>query len=336
MFKGNRRTHAAVAALAASLLVLTACSADAPPEVTPGDQGTVPEISELKIGIVGAAADAPLYIAQEKGWFDEVGLDVEIVTTGAGAASTSAVVSGSNHIGSGAIVPIIIAASQGLDLREIASANVGSESDANEGELNSAILVAEGSDISGVEDLAGKTIAVNALQSLGHIAVLGSLENQGVDVSTVNFIELGFPDMIPALTADRVDAIWEIEPFVTAAKAQGARAVDYPYESVMPHFPIAAFFATGEFVDNHPVTIELFTEVYQRAQAYAQENPDELRALVPTFTRIDESTAAIMGISPFVSKFSKENVEKLTDLMLRHGFIDSQPDMEKVFSLVVE
>ena len=48
------------------------------------------------------------------------------------------------------------------------------------------------------------------------------MDEAGVDVSKVEFIELPFPDMVPTLQSGDVDAVWLVEPFQTAADEAGA------------------------------------------------------------------------------------------------------------------
>ena len=52
-----------------------------------------------------------------------------------------------------------------------------------------------------------------------------SVRKAGGDPAKVKFVELPFPDMPAALQAGQVDAIFVVEPFLTAALGAGRRKV---------------------------------------------------------------------------------------------------------------
>jgi hypothetical protein len=70
----------------------------------------------------------------------------------------------------------------------------------------SAVVVAAGSRIATVKDLPGKTIAVNTLKNVNEIVLKSYLESHGVEPTALKYTELGFPDMLAAITQHRVDA----------------------------------------------------------------------------------------------------------------------------------
>ena len=57
------------------------------------------------------------------------------------------------------------------------------------------------------EDLAGKTIAVNALKGVGEIVIRAALSKLGVDRNSVKLVAMPFPAMRAALNNGQVDAI---------------------------------------------------------------------------------------------------------------------------------
>src|SRR5690606_41642285 len=63
-------------------------------------------------------------------------------------------------------------------------------------------------------DLAGRTVAVNALNNIGGLLISGALRKLGVDTTAIKFMEIGFPDANAALESGRVDAAYQTEPFL--------------------------------------------------------------------------------------------------------------------------
>lgn len=75
-------------------------------------------------------------------------------------------------------------------------------------------------------DLAGRTIAVNALKDVGETVIKAALKKSGVDPNSVKLTPLPFPSMRSALGNGQVDAIWTPEPFLSRAiNLDGTRVV---------------------------------------------------------------------------------------------------------------
>jgi NitT/TauT family transport system substrate-binding protein len=293
------------------------------------------KLTTMKVGIVGLTADAPLYIANEKGWFKEAGLDVQPTTVGSGAASLAAAVGGSNQIGTGNLLSLVQAVAKGLQLQAIAPANEAAVSASDRAHATSAIMVPADSPIKTPADLAGKTIAVNAVKSLGDLTILESLQKKGVDVSGIKFTELGFPDMLTALDSHRVDAIWEVEPFVTAAKAQHARVIDWNFEGTASRLPLGVYYATTKWIGDNKAAAASFSKVIKRANAYANAHPDEVRRVVPTFTKIPAAAAKTMALTVDSQSFSQANIDLIGRLMVKHKLVDELPDLNQIFGPVI-
>ena len=79
------------------------------------------------------------------------------------------------------------------------------------------------SPIKSAKDLAGKKVAVNTLKNIGDTTVRESVGKAGGDPTTSSSSSCRSPTCRPRSQAGQVDAAWVVEPFVTIAKAQGAR-----------------------------------------------------------------------------------------------------------------
>ena len=324
----NRSKSASVLLAAGVLLLGTACgSSDREGGAGETDDGLTP----LSVGVTGLTTDAPLYIAQKMGWFEDAGLDVEIDTAGGAASVIPSLVNGERQIGAGNLISTIQATAQGIPMKAVAVQNVAAASEADTEHITSAILVPADSPIQNAADLAGATVAVNALNSLGDLTIKATVEAAGADPDGVEFIEMGFPDMIAAADTGRVEAVWEVEPFVTAGLAAGLRAVAYNFEAAAPEFPIGTYFTTEDFAAENPEALESFRSVIDRATEYATENPDAVREIVLEYTQIPPAAAEQMALPNLVTSLDEEKVELLGELMVRYGLADEVPDLAAIF-----
>jgi hypothetical protein len=96
-------------------------------------------------------------------------------------------------------------------------------------------MVTEDSPIRGYAGLAGKTIAVNALENVADVTLKAALDEHGVDHTQVKYLEVRFADMLAALDAGRVDAAFLAPPFETIARRSGGfRSIGFPFVDVSP------------------------------------------------------------------------------------------------------
>lgn len=282
------------------------------------------ELREIKVGVIPIVDTAPLWLGAEKGFFEEEGLDLEIVETTGGAAAGPGVVSGSFDVAFGNTISTMVAVDQGLPLKYLTNGLATTGEDPDVG----AVLAAADSDISGPADLAGKTVAVNNLNNIGDTTIRTVVEEAGGDPMTIDFVEIAFPDMPAALERGQVDAAWVLEPFKSAALNDGATMVTNNFADFDPELDIAGYFTTMETFENDKELVDAFTAAMTASLDYAEENPDEVRDIVGTYTKIDEAGRAEMTLPRFRAEFDRDAMTKLGDAAVKYGTLDEAPDLD--------
>jgi len=215
-----------IAVLLLALLALAGCSAlgdDSPSNNNnQGSSGTpgAPEKASLKVAVLPTMDTVPLHLAIEAGYFKEVGLDVTPVTAASGADCVAKMVAGEVDFAFSSWTPFFVAKSKGVaDVKLVADATTSANG-------YSVVSTMPNSPIQSVKDLAGKRVAITAKLTMSHLLVLSALKDAGVDANTVQFAEMAFPQMIPALQGGQVDAAFLVEPFIQGAvKAANVRQV---------------------------------------------------------------------------------------------------------------
>lgn len=318
------RIGARILASAASVTIvaagLVACSG--------GDQKPAEEeggVATVRVATLPIVDAAPLYLGIEKGFFADEDIEIEPQILGSGAEVVTSVISGESDFGTGNTISALAAAAKSLPLK-LVSPNM---TEAEDGGAYSPLLVKKDSPIQGIADLEGKTIAVNTLQNIGTLTINTALEKAGVDPSSVQFLEVPFPDMGAALESDRVDAIWTVEPFGTI-NMENTRIVSEPLKETMPGLLIGLWFTTDEFLEKNPEVAKRFLSALNKAKAYANDHPDEARSIVTTYTTISPEVAEKMVLGHFPEKFDRASLELLGELAVRDGIIDAQPDYDKI------
>lgn len=327
----TRRMTASFAAVLAVGVLALGCGGDsgdgAPSDA--GGQADAGGLTTLDVGIIGIAADAPIWVAMERGFFEEEGLKIETHTAAGGAAIVPAVVSGDFDIGTGGLLSVISAGARGLPLKVLAedgavlSHATAATSLDDEEHLGNGIFASDES-IRTAEDLEGGTIAVTTLKSINTALASAWLEKHGVDPSSVEFLEVPFPDQPVALEAGRVDAAFLIEPFLTEALENGAHAVGYPLAEVTPGLTLAGYFVTEEFAQGNPEVLAGFQRAILRANEYVDTHEDAYREAIIANTDIPEETVQKMRLRSFEPR-RDDSLEVMARLAAKYGVLDQEP-----------
>ena len=189
------------------------------------------DLIPLRIGAPPTDATGEGFYGVDQGFYKAAGLDVTITPMFNGAAMAAALAAGSIDILTGTVVPTAEAVARGIDLRVIAP---GLIYDRGQGQ-SVVVVVATASPAKTAVDLNGKTIAVNGLGDLTHLALLAWLGSNGADVKSVKLLEVPFPSVGAALDGGRIDAALLVEPFTTALQGK-VRIIGDTMPGVGPRF----------------------------------------------------------------------------------------------------
>ncbi|MET0714689.1 MAG: ABC transporter substrate-binding protein, partial [Mycetocola sp.] len=187
------------------------------------------------------------------------------------------------------------------------------------------------SGIESIEDLEGKKVAVNTLKNTGELTIKVLMEEAGMDVSKVEFLELPFPDMVPTLQSGGVDAVWLVEPFQTAANEAGAKKLFANFSGPTAGVPLSGLGMTADFVKANPNTTAAFIRALEKANALLAENPDAAREIVPTYSKTTPELAAKIMLPEWVAGSAKaENLEVWNKIMVDQGAIPAPVDLDQM------
>jgi NitT/TauT family transport system substrate-binding protein len=281
-----------------------------------------PELSELTVGTLPIVDVAPVYIAIEQGLFEAEGLTVTPEVMQGGAAAIPALQGGDLDMAFGAWPSFLIANQRGIPLRAVADGVVGVEGFTE-------FLAKPDSGLQGnPAGMAGKKVAVNTLGNVAELNLRYTLDQAGVDYSTVTPVELPFPDMGAALDGGSVDVIWTVEPGVTATKANlGAEVVSEAYVGDMANWPVAGYFVTQEFADQNPNTVAAFSRALEAAAQLARDDPTVLPDIVQTYTSIPPELTQQLTYPEYRGALDPAQLQRVYDLLLQYEMIDEGLDV---------
>lgn len=307
-----------------ALLALAACSGgDTASEATADGAG---ELTPVTIGVLPIVDTAASWLGQQEGFFEEEGIDLEIVPTDGGAGALAGVVSGDYEFAFGNVISVMVARDEGLPVEYVTNGTSVSGSEDGFG----AVVVPADSDIEDAADLAGRTVSVNNFANITGATTSYAVEQAGGDPSTIDFVEIAFPDAPAAIANEQVDAAMVVEPFLTATLEQGARVVSWNFQAI-PDLDIAGYFTTSERVESDPELVERFQRAMNKSLEYAEENPDAVRDVVGTYTEIGDDVRAAMNLPTFRTEFNLDAAQELGQAAVRYGILENEPDYDAIF-----
>lgn len=215
--------------------------------------------SKVAIQIDGAATPyyAPLYLAQEKGFFEEEGLDVEFYYASASEIVKN-VAAGNVAFGFPNSDPVVMGRANGVPINIIHTTY-------QEG-LGS-IIFKEKSGIKEPRDLKGKTIGITSFGSPNYIQLQVILEKAGLSIKDVQIKIIGTGAIVNALVSDQVDAISFSMLRTYDLRGQGEKVNEFRSEEYMP--TQGNVLVTSEaFRKNHKKECRAFIRALNKSLAY--------------------------------------------------------------------
>ncbi|HLM03780.1 MAG TPA: ABC transporter substrate-binding protein [Blastococcus sp.] len=320
----TRRATSAVAGLAVIALAATGCGGDDADTGGGGGGGGggTDEITKIQIGTLPTANAAAMYLGMQEGYFEDEGLEVEPTVLQSGNEIITGMVAGDYDFGFVGYISAGIAAARGVPVCVLTSSDATGTTPEDDWQ----VLVAGGdSPINGPDDLVGKTIGVNALGGVAEVMIKAALDKEGVDWKSVNMIEVPFPEVPAAIAADRIDAGFATEPFVTTVLDQGGKVVFAPQSDLAPEYPNGSYAASEQAFQEDPDLMEAFTAAMTKSLEYARDNPDAVREIIPTYTRIPPEVASRMRLPVFQPELKEDAIDEQMGFLEEYDIVDEAP-----------
>ena len=219
---------------------------------------------KVAVGTGGSASDAPFYIAYDKGFFKDEGLDVDLIVLDSGAKVIAPLGTGELDVGSGALsVGFWNALVRGIKFRIVAD-----RGHAQPGYLYQTVFMRKDLVDSGrfksLKDLKGMRMGF-AAQGVTSLSLLNeAAKYAGIKFEDITPVYLSFPQQIAALQNKALDGTLLIEPQATVAvnAGYGVRFMDtnefYPYQQ------ISVIFFSERFATERKEVAEKFMRAWLR------------------------------------------------------------------------
>ncbi|MBU4239928.1 MAG: ABC transporter substrate-binding protein [Actinobacteria bacterium] len=282
--------------------------------ITPGC-GKKESTNVVKVGYLRSDLhQLAYYVAREKGFFTEEGLDVkEGGVFNAGPEEMSAFSAGELDMGYVGSAPAVTFAAQDMvDIQIVAQVNAA----------GSSIVVRSGLEAGDVSALKGRTVAVPGHSTVQDFLLRLALKEAVLEENEINIITLKPPETIAALGSGQVDAFVAWEPYPQIAVVQNAGWVLENSSEIWPHHPCCVLVVDRDFASRNPDTVRRFVAAHVKATQYINDNPLEAADMGHLFTGQDsDAVEAAMGNIEFVYKLNVEGLERYVEFLKEIGVV---------------
>lgn len=269
-----------VIAKAAIAFVLAATVASLP------QAASAQALEKRKINVATASLGLPylpLILAQQRKYFADEGLEVEIAAFAGGSKALQSLMGGSSDVASGAYSNTLTMAAKGQKLKNfVVSVRYPA--------LTIAVSKRAADRYQSPKDLKGMKIGVSAPGSSTHMIVSHLLSKGGLTSNDVSIIGVGTSaGAVAAVEKGEIDAIINSDPVM--AKLESDNAVKVIAETRTSKgtqdlfggpYPEAGLYATADFIAKNPNTMQAITNALVRAILWMQQaSIDDIAANVP-------------------------------------------------------
>ncbi|MFA6161195.1 MAG: ABC transporter substrate-binding protein [Patescibacteria group bacterium] len=224
---------------------------------------------------------APMYVAQEKGFFKEQGLDVEIFPTGGDEKTFAALLSNEAQFGVADPTFVAISGEKGQPGKIIAPIVQGVP-------FWGVAKAQRDVQIKQPSDLGSYKVATFPSPSTAYTLQKNMFVSGGLKP---NIQETAFGSLLAALAADKVDIALELEPNVSLAVKNGDK-IAYRLADYYPQFALTGLSVLPDYLGKHPDVAQKMVNALGKSFAFIRENPEETaKILHKRFPEVDEDVA---------------------------------------------
>ncbi|XUL93234.1 ABC transporter substrate-binding protein [Streptomyces galilaeus] len=312
------RSHrtATVFCAAATLLAAAACGSNSPSKSTSSAKDQLTYVTAF-----GAAGrDAFAWVAEQKGYFRQAGIDVKIELGKAAGENLKALASGKAQFTSLDLTGAMISAGARnstayRDFRAVLAIHQ---------RTLVSIMAMQGSGISTPKDLTGKKIAA-AANSVNQLLFPGYAKLAGIDTAGIHWIAVQPVQLGPALASGKADALSTFligRPTIEKAtvQARSKHVVVFPYSTYLPDLFGNATVTTATIAAKQPDLVKRFRTALLKGLKYTIQHPDEAGKLLHAKHPETDAAAATQEIklmTPAVTAEGTANIGVITEARMQ-------------------
>lgn len=321
-----RKVSWVVCSLLLVMLAIQSCAGAAPKQ-------ELPDLGKLQVGYIPIIGYAPVFVAVEKGYFAEQGLDVELQSFNSGSLMIAPLSAGQLDVGAGESgTSLFNAIAQGLDV--IVVAGLASQPP---GYGATPVLIRKDlvGVIDGPEDFKGRKVAINVERGVAEYLLAQYLAKAGLTVDDVQIVTLPIPEMGTAFANGAIDAALQAQPLAAKSVSDGVAEILIDGDEIVDTPQNGVIYFGKRLLDpaNREVGIRYLMAYLKAARDLYGEGwrTDENAAIINKYTQV-AIPAIQKGVAFFFDPNGKINTAS-TESIQRYLFERGYTELEKPLSM---
>lgn len=250
--------------LVGSLMILSGCGGSEEDQTAAESGDSIP----CKIGYWGGTCEAPIYIAKEKGYFEECGISPELFVIT--EDTTTLMAKGQldcYELTPDQFMPI----KNGMEVKIIDSLHTGCIQGAATKE----------SGIKSVKDLEGKKVGITNQGEITQIQVASEMVKAGKDPDKVEWVNYPNPQKQQAMEQGEIDAFVSYDPFAEMAVQDGhVKFFSNTFDDGLKEVLCCFIGANEAALEEHPELAGRLSKAFKMACEYLEEDPQGAAELI--------------------------------------------------------
>lgn len=301
------------------------------------------DLVDVPIGIAPTMTSSAMFIAREKGYFEEQGINAVLNPFRlSGAQMIPFLATGQIYVGGGTINAGMYNAIQS----DIPIKLVSEKGSLHPGKGHLALIIRKEHIDSGrykeLSDLKGMAFATPAKGVSQQIIMERYLKTVGLGLEDVRLTHMGYPDMNVALANGAIDATIQIEPFVASAVEKGIAVRISGADEVYPEQQAAAIMYSPVFIEKHPELARRFMVAYVKGLRdyndafFKNKNREAIIQILIKSTRVKNrkiyDSVVAVGLDPN-GRLMMPSIRDDARWYYEHGYVKKMPNVDEIVDL---
>ena len=291
-----------------------------------GDNKGENHIPVIRFGTLPVVHALPLFVASEKGYFDQQGIKVELIPFNSAMEKDMALAAKEISGYFGDILTSTVLNANNIPLRMVATIF-----NSTGGQRTFAILAASKSSGKTLEELSEAGIAGSSNTVIEYITHK-ILISRKIDIKKLNMIEIkNIPIRLQMLLSGQVPSATLPEPLVTFAEMNGAKVVGDDAGKGISSI-ILAF--RLDFLEGHTVEVRGFIAAVNSAISFINDNPEKVRPIMNRFCRVPKPLQKSFTIPRFPEPIAPDpgQVMDVYNWLWKKGIIKTEMGYKQMVS----
>lgn len=292
-----------------------------------GTQAPAGNLTRVHVGYVPVMIFAPIFVAQERGYFAKEGLDVQLTPVQGGSDSVVQLAAGNFDAAVGGMgAGLLNAAARGVKFTIVAPMH------SEKPPLASPLVISakRAGEFKSVADLKGKKVSINATGAATEYWLAKALATKGLTFKDVQLQTVPFSNVPAALESGSLDAAILGEPLATINKDKGI--VKVLADDFIDGFTSTYLYMGDPLLKNNPKAANGFMKAYLHACRDLQGNymNDDVASIIEKYTKVPAGVIKRASLAQYDpnGRISLDDINTLQDYFFTRNELEYKAKLD--------